>query len=149
MGWITYPIINLNDATDGIEEWLSNLIPHFTMASDYVSILGLKLIHVSKRGPCCPLHFLLEITGYQILTVGIYLRQLQFHEERNEPVLPRLAVNITMNKINIRRVRYHFSRARVALSESHNMLHNQLWHQNVKPVVYISPTCEMLLDWFT
>ena len=33
-------------------EWISNFIPHFTVC-DYLSMLGLKLNHVSERGPWC------------------------------------------------------------------------------------------------
>ena len=32
-------------------EWISNFTPHFIWACDCLSMPGLKLIHVSKRGP--------------------------------------------------------------------------------------------------
>ena len=45
---ITYPFINFNGATIDVKEWISNLSLH--CACDYLSMLGLKLNHVSKRG---------------------------------------------------------------------------------------------------
>ena len=42
---ITYPFPNLNGCTD--EVWEATL----NCACDYLSMPGLKLIHVSKRGP--------------------------------------------------------------------------------------------------
>ena len=48
---ITYPFLNYNGATVEVKEWISNFIPHFTWVCDYLSMLGLKLIHVIKRGP--------------------------------------------------------------------------------------------------
>ena len=48
---ITYPFPNIRGYTVEVWEWISNFIPHF-MGCDYLSMLGLKLIHVSKkRGP--------------------------------------------------------------------------------------------------
>ena len=46
---ITYPFLNFNGCTVEVYEWISNFIPHF--GCNYLSMLGLKLIHVSKRGP--------------------------------------------------------------------------------------------------
>ena len=43
---ITYPFSNFNGATAEVYEWISN----FYQACDYLSMLGLKLIHVIKRG---------------------------------------------------------------------------------------------------
>ena len=47
-GEITHPFLNFNGATIEVYEWISNFIPHFT---DYLSMLGLKLNLISKRGP--------------------------------------------------------------------------------------------------
>ena len=47
---ITYPFLNFSGATVEFYEWISNFIPHFTGACDYLSMLGLKLNHVRKRG---------------------------------------------------------------------------------------------------
>ena len=47
---ITSPIPNFNSATVEVWEWISNFISHCS-GYDYLSILGLNLIHVSKRGP--------------------------------------------------------------------------------------------------
>ena len=46
---ITYPFPNFNGCTVEVWKWISNFIPHF--ACDYLSMLGLKLIHVRKGGP--------------------------------------------------------------------------------------------------
>ena len=48
---ISYPFPNFNSATVEVWEWINALIPHFYVR-DNVSMLELKLIHVSKRGPC-------------------------------------------------------------------------------------------------
>ena len=47
--WVekAYPLPNFNGTTVEVWEYISYFIQHFT---DYVSSLGLKLIHVSKRG---------------------------------------------------------------------------------------------------
>ena len=45
---ITYPIQNFNGVTVEVWECISNIIPHFT--SHHLSMLWLKLNHVSKRG---------------------------------------------------------------------------------------------------
>ena len=44
---MTYPFLNFNGAT----EWISNSIPDFTGACDYLAMLGLKLSYASKKGP--------------------------------------------------------------------------------------------------
>ena len=44
MGWNILSI----PTTVEVWEWINNFIPHFTGACDYSSMLGLKLIHVSK-----------------------------------------------------------------------------------------------------
>ena len=46
---ITYPFSNLNSAAVKVWEWISNVIFTLYWAYDYLSMLGLKLIHVSKR----------------------------------------------------------------------------------------------------
>ena len=51
---IIYPFLNCNGATVEVEEWISNFIPHFTGACDYLSMLGFKLNHVSKSGHWYP-----------------------------------------------------------------------------------------------
>ena len=48
---IIHPFLNLNGATVEVYKCISNFIPHFTGACDYLSMLGLKLNHVSKSGP--------------------------------------------------------------------------------------------------
>ena len=48
---ISYPITNFNGRTVEVGEWISKFVPHFTWECDYLSTLGLKLIHVSKNGP--------------------------------------------------------------------------------------------------
>ena len=57
-GEIMHQFLNFNDATVEVYEWISNFIPHLTGTCDYLSMLGLKLIHVSKVGPRI-LHMLL------------------------------------------------------------------------------------------
>ena len=47
---IIYPFSNFNGSTIEVWEWLSNFIPHFNDECNYLSILGLKWIHASKRG---------------------------------------------------------------------------------------------------
>ena len=46
---ITYPFPNFNGAVVEGWKWISNFIPHFYWACDYLTMLVLKLIHVSKR----------------------------------------------------------------------------------------------------
>ena len=46
---IIYPFPNFNGCTVKVWEWISNFIPQFI--KDYLSLLGFKLIHVSKRVP--------------------------------------------------------------------------------------------------
>ena len=46
---IINPLPNFNIATVQDWGWISNFISHFTVC-DYLSMLGLKLIHVRKRG---------------------------------------------------------------------------------------------------
>ena len=47
---IAYPFLsNLNGAN--ALEWISNFIPHFMGHVNKLSMLGLKLIRVGKRGP--------------------------------------------------------------------------------------------------
>ena len=48
---ITYPFPNFNGGTVEVWEWISDIIPHFTGACDYLSMLGLKLIHISEWCP--------------------------------------------------------------------------------------------------
>ena len=50
-GGITYPFLNFNGCTVEVYEWISN--PTLYNGCNYLSMLGLKLNHVSKRGPCC------------------------------------------------------------------------------------------------
>ena len=47
---ITYPFLNFNGATVEVKEWKRNCIAYFTGACDNLVMLGLKIIHVSKRG---------------------------------------------------------------------------------------------------
>ena len=47
----TYPFLNFNGETVEVTVWISNFISHFTRhVYDYLSMLGLKLNHVSIRG---------------------------------------------------------------------------------------------------
>ena len=46
---MTYPFPSVNGATIEVCEWPSNFTPKLYWAYDSLSILGLKLIHVSKR----------------------------------------------------------------------------------------------------
>ena len=48
---ITYPFLNFNSATVEVYEWIKSH-PTLYCACDYLSMLGLKLNHVSKRGHC-------------------------------------------------------------------------------------------------
>ena len=55
---ITYPFSNFNSVTMGVWERISNFISHLHWACDYLSMLGLTLIYVSKRGwRCCFYHY--------------------------------------------------------------------------------------------
>ena len=47
---ITHPLPNFNGATVEVWEWISNFITLYN-GYDYLSMPGLKLNHVSKRGP--------------------------------------------------------------------------------------------------
>ena len=48
---ITYPFPNFNGCTVGVWEWISNFTPSHYWVCDYLSMLGLKLKHLSKKGP--------------------------------------------------------------------------------------------------
>ena len=50
---ITYPFPNFSGAAVEVSESISNFMPHFTGHVITLPMLGLKLIHASKRGPCC------------------------------------------------------------------------------------------------
>ena len=58
---ITYPFLNFNGATVEVYEWISNFIPQFKYVYNYLSMLGLNLKNVSKRGPRCRYAVLLWI----------------------------------------------------------------------------------------
>ena len=47
---ITEPFLNLNGCIVEVWEWIGNLIPHFIIGCNPLSMLILKLIHVSKGG---------------------------------------------------------------------------------------------------
>ena len=47
---VTYPFPNFNGATVEVWEWKRNSITHFIIDIIIFSMLGLKLIHISKRG---------------------------------------------------------------------------------------------------
>ena len=51
MGWNYSSIPNCNGVTVEVMEWMSNFITHFIIWYDYLSMLELRLIRVSKRGP--------------------------------------------------------------------------------------------------
>ena len=50
----TYPFPNFNGCIVAVWEWISNLSPHFMILlwSNYSSMLGSKVNHVNKKGPC-------------------------------------------------------------------------------------------------
>ena len=48
---IIYPFKNFDGCTIDVLEWISNFHPTLNNGCDYLSMLGLKLNHVSKRGP--------------------------------------------------------------------------------------------------
>ena len=48
---ITYPFSNFNGCTVEVLEWISYFIPHFYNGCNNLSMLGLKLNHISKRSP--------------------------------------------------------------------------------------------------
>ena len=48
MRWITYSFSNFNGTAVDVWNPLSNFIPHYC-ACDYLSILWLQIIHVSKK----------------------------------------------------------------------------------------------------
>ena len=49
---ITYPFPNLYGATVEVWEWIRNFIPYFIYkGSNYLSMLGFKLMQVNKKGP--------------------------------------------------------------------------------------------------
>ena len=54
---ITYPFPNFHNADVEVWESVSNFNPHFEIDVHVITwelkLLGLKLVHVSKRGPCC------------------------------------------------------------------------------------------------
>ena len=47
---ITYPFPNFNGCIVEVWEWISNVTPHSNNGCNYLSMLGLKLIYVGKRG---------------------------------------------------------------------------------------------------
>ena len=53
---IISPLPNVNGATAEVWERTSNFIAQFTSTSDYLSMIGFKLIAVSKRSPIRPSH---------------------------------------------------------------------------------------------
>ena len=57
-------------------EWLNTFIPHFIMHAITLSMLGFKLIRVSKRGPCCeiPQHWVSDMKTHMVsITVAPFL----------------------------------------------------------------------------
>ena len=48
---ITNQFLNFNGATFEVWEWISNFFSHFFGGDDYLSMLQLRLTHVSKRDP--------------------------------------------------------------------------------------------------
>ena len=50
---ITYPFLNFDGGTVEIKEWISNFTPRVCVCN-YFTLLRLKLIHASKRGPSFP-----------------------------------------------------------------------------------------------
>ena len=48
---ITFPFPNFNSAVE-VWEWTSKFIPQFNRKYDFLSMLGVKLIHVDKSGHC-------------------------------------------------------------------------------------------------
>ena len=60
---ITYPFPNFNGFTVEVWEWICDFVPHNLTYEDDLSMLRLKLIHVSKSGPRC-LPMLLSVCSY-------------------------------------------------------------------------------------
>ena len=50
---VAYSFLNFNGCTVEVWEWMSDFVRHFRDARDYLSMLGLGLVRVSKRGPRC------------------------------------------------------------------------------------------------
>ena len=48
---ITNQFPNVNGCKAEVREWINNLIHQFLIGCNYLCMLGLMLIHVSKRGP--------------------------------------------------------------------------------------------------
>ena len=73
---ITYPFPNFNGSL-GMDKWFH---PTFCWTRDYLSVLGLKLILISKRGPrCCALHGIYHIcvSNYRPLYMYIFVFDYQ------------------------------------------------------------------------
>ena len=60
---VIYPFPHIKGAAVEVWEWISNFIPHFVTGCNYVSMLGLKLVYVSKRGSWWPrdLHMMRKV----------------------------------------------------------------------------------------
>ena len=64
---ITYPQQNFNGTTVKVWKWINNFIPHFTI-DDISSIMGFKLIHVSKRSQRrCDKNHCVTLTKYEMV----------------------------------------------------------------------------------
>ena len=63
---IIYPFSNCNGCSVGISEWISNFIQH--NGCHFLSMLGLKLNHVSKMGP----RVVRRLIAWGIRTQGLY-----------------------------------------------------------------------------
>ena len=46
-----YPFPNFNSCTVEVWEWISNFVPYFSELVG-ITVLGLRLNHIRKRGPC-------------------------------------------------------------------------------------------------
>ena len=90
---ITYPFLNFNDCTVEVYEWISNFVPHFIYVCNYLTMLGLKLNHVSKSGPRLVSSWSSQYRKY-IITIGItvpFFTAVFSHREKRllKHVLPR------------------------------------------------------------
>ena len=68
---ITDPFLNFNGCTVEVKEWISVFHPALYWVCDYLSMLGLKLIHVSKSG-----HWTFATIGYVMDSLFLIVTKL-------------------------------------------------------------------------
>ena len=69
---ITYPFLNFNGATVEVLEWINNIIPHITTGCNYLSMLGLKLNHVSKSGHWWLIEIMALVPLADVITLHVF-----------------------------------------------------------------------------